>query len=43
MMNKKNLVNLIRQDKQLKTLFSGMVMSLVFLVSLVVTAGVWYL
>ena len=42
-MNSKNLVNLITRDRQLMSLFSGMVLSLVVLVSLAVTAGVWYL
>ena len=42
-MNSKNLVNLITRDRQLMSLFSGMVLSVVVLVSLAVAAGVWYL
>jgi hypothetical protein len=42
-MSKKSLVSLILRDNKLKTLFSGMLISLVFLVSLAVTASAWYL
>ncbi|MFC1905286.1 hypothetical protein ACFLXL_00575 [Chloroflexota bacterium] len=42
-MNRKNLANILFQDRQLMTLFSGIAMSVVALISLVVTAGVWYL
>ncbi len=42
-MNSKSLVNLITRDRQLLKLFSGMVLSVVVMVSLAVTAGIWYL
>ena len=42
-MNRKNLVKLMTRDRQLLSLFSGMVLSAAVLVSLAVTAGIWYL
>lgn len=42
-MNRKNLVNLITRDRQLMRLFSGMILSVAIMVSLAVTAGIWYL
>lgn len=42
-MNRKNLVNLITRDRQLLRLFSGMILSVAIMISLAVTAGVWYL
>ena len=42
-MNRKNLVNLITRDRQLLRLFSGMILSVAIMVSLAVTAGIWYL
>ena len=42
-MNRKNLLNLLHQDRQLMKLFTGMVVSVAVLISLAVTAGVWYL
>lgn len=42
-MNSKNLVNLITRDRQLVSLFSGMVLAAIALLSVAITAGVWYL
>ncbi len=42
-MNNKKLSNLLRGDRQLLAMFSGILFSFVVLISLAVTAGVWYL
>jgi len=42
-MNKKKLLNILGGDRQLLGLFSGAVLSACALLSVVVTAGIWYL
>jgi hypothetical protein len=42
-MTNKNIFKLLGTDKQLVTILTGILFSGVALVSLVVTAGVWYL
>lgn len=42
-MNSKRFLTLLIGDKQLLATFSGMVFSFVVLISLAVTAGIWYL
>jgi hypothetical protein len=42
-MTTKNVIKLLGTDKQLTTILTGIVFSGVALVSLIVTAGVWYL
>ncbi len=42
-MNSKRLLALLSGDKQLLATFSGMIFSFVALLSLAVTAGIWYL
>lgn len=42
-MTSKNLIKLLGSDRQLLTIMSGIICSGIALVTLVVTAGVWYL
>ncbi len=42
-MNSKNLLNILRVDRQLLAMFSGILFSFVIMISLAVTAGIWYL
>ncbi len=42
-MNNRKLLTLLRVDRQLLAMFSGILFSFVVLISLAVTAGVWYL
>jgi hypothetical protein len=42
-MNSKRFLSLLIRDRQLLAMFSGMVFSFMALLSLTVTAGIWYL
>lgn len=42
-MNKKNLITVLHDDRELLAIFSGIVLTGVAMLSLLVTAGIWYL
>ncbi len=42
-MNNKKLLSILGGDKQLLAMFSGVILCAVALLSMAVTAGVWYL
>jgi hypothetical protein len=42
-MNNKSFLTLLTTDKQLRVIFSGMVISVIALLFVAVTAGIWYL
>jgi len=42
-MNNKSFLALLSTDRQLRVIFSGVVISAIALLSVAVTAGVWYL
>ena len=42
-MNNKNLLILLSTDKLLRLIFSGVILSAIALLTLAITAGVWYL
>jgi len=42
-MNNRNLLNILRMDRHLLAMFSGMLFSFAVMISLAVTAGIGYL
>jgi hypothetical protein len=42
-MSKKNLIVVLHDDRKLLSLFSGIILTAVAMLSLAVTAGTWYL
>jgi hypothetical protein len=42
-MNKKNFMDILCIDKELRAIFSGVILSAVALASVAITAGIWYL
>jgi hypothetical protein len=42
-MNNKNLLTILSGDKQLRAIFSGVIIAAVALVGVAVTAGFWFL
>jgi hypothetical protein len=42
-MNNKRLLNLLSMDRDLRAIFSGIILTSVALISMAVTAGIWYL
>ena len=42
-MNNKNLLILLSTDKLLRLIFGGVILSAIALITLAITAGIWYL
>jgi hypothetical protein len=42
-MNKKNLITVLQDDRELLAIFSGIILTGVAMLSVLVTAGIWYL
>jgi hypothetical protein len=42
-MNNKNLLALLSGDRQLRAIFSGVILAAVALIGVAITAGFWYL
>jgi hypothetical protein len=42
-MHKKNLIEVLHGDRELLVIFSGIILTAVAMLSLAITAGIWYL